>query len=208
MLNYFRWDTKRFGDDYLASDVEILDVGTTNKNGVPFTVIGKKTIVGYADGVTDEQIKELCALAKEIWNEYSICFISQEQIDYMLEKFQSEQVVKAQLNYQQYSYYFLEEDGENFGYFAVQKQKDNLFLSKIYIKKDFRGKGYARKAFTNAIVPIARELELPKITLTVNKYNFASIMAYEKLGFIRTSSVETDIGNGYVMDDYIYEFEL
>lgn len=29
---YFRWDTKRFGDDYLASDVEILDVGTTNKN--------------------------------------------------------------------------------------------------------------------------------------------------------------------------------
>ena len=33
-------------------------------------------------------------------------------------------------------------------------------------------------------------------------------MAYEKLGFIRTSSVETDIGNGYVMDDYIYEFEL
>lgn len=157
---------------------------------------------------TDEQIKELCALAKEIWNEYSICFISQEQIDYMLEKFQSEQVVKAQLNYQQYSYYFLEEDGENFGYFAVQKQKDKLFLSKIYIKKDFRGKGYARKAFTNAIVPIARELELLKITLTVNKYNFASIMAYEKLGFIRTSSVETDIGNGYVMDDYIYEFEL
>ena len=33
-------------------------MGTTNKNGVPFTVIGKKTIVGYADGVTDEQIKD------------------------------------------------------------------------------------------------------------------------------------------------------
>ena len=34
------------------------EIGTTNKNGVPFTVIGKKTIVGYADGVTDEQIKD------------------------------------------------------------------------------------------------------------------------------------------------------
>lgn len=34
------------------------EMGTTNKNGVPFTVIGKKTIVGYADGVTDEQIKD------------------------------------------------------------------------------------------------------------------------------------------------------
>lgn len=34
------------------------EMGTTNKNGVPFTVIGKKTIVGYTDGVTDEQIKD------------------------------------------------------------------------------------------------------------------------------------------------------
>lgn len=157
---------------------------------------------------TDEQIKELCSLAKEIWNEYSICFISQEQIDYMLEKFQSEQVVKGQINFQNYQYYFMEEDGENIGYFAVQKQKDNLFLSKIYIKKDFRGKGFARKAFTNAIIPIARELELPKITLTVNKYNFASIMVYEKLGFDRVDSKEFDIGNGYIMDDYIYEYTI
>ena len=157
---------------------------------------------------TEEQIKELCSLAKEIWNEYSICFISQEQIDYMLEKFQSEQVVKGQINFQNYQYYFMEEDGENIGYFAVQKQKDNLFLSKIYIKKDFRGKGFARKAFTNAIIPITRELELPKITLTVNKYNFASIMVYEKLGFDRVDSKEFDIGNGYIMDDYIYEYTI
>ena len=157
---------------------------------------------------TNEQIQELCILAKEIWNEYSICFISQEQIDYMLEKFQSEQAVKGQINFQNYSYYFLEEDGENFGYFAVQKQKDNLFLSKIYIKKEFRGKGYARKAFTNAIIPIAREHELPKITLTVNKYNFAAIMTYEKLGFDRVTSKEINIGNGYIMDDYIYEYTI
>ena len=34
------------------------EMGTTNKSGVPFTVIGKKTIVGYADGVTNEQIKD------------------------------------------------------------------------------------------------------------------------------------------------------
>ena len=41
----------------LLSKVQI-EMGSTNKNGVPFTVIGKKTIVGYADGVTDEQIKD------------------------------------------------------------------------------------------------------------------------------------------------------
>ncbi len=157
---------------------------------------------------TDEQIKELADLAKEIWNEYSICFINQDQIDYMLEKFQSENAMKEQIKFQRYRYYFLEEDGENFGYFALQPQKDNLFLSKIYIKKDFRGKGYARKTFTNAIVPIAKELELPKITLTVNKYNLPSVMVYENLGFTRIESKEFDIGNGYIMDDYVYEFEL
>lgn len=162
----------------------------------------------WTKAVTDEQIKELCTLAKEIWNEYSICFTTQEQIDYMLEKFQSEQAVKAQINFQKYQYYFLEEDGDNIGYFAVQPRKGELFLSKFYIKKDFRGKGYARKAFSNAIVSIAKELDLPKISLTVQKYNFASIMVYEKLGFKRAASVETDIGGGFTMNDYVYEFEL
>ena len=59
---------------------------------------------------TDEQIAELCNLAKEVWNEYSIRFISQEQIDYMLEKFQSEQSIKGQVDFQKYLYFFLEED--------------------------------------------------------------------------------------------------
>ncbi len=157
---------------------------------------------------TDEQIKELCKLAKEIWNEYSIRFISQEQIDYMLEKFQSEQAIKGQINFQKYRYYFLEEDGENIGYFAIQHKKEELFLSKVYVKKDFRGKGYFRKAFNNAITKLAVEMELPKITLTVNKYNLPSVCVYENMGFSRKDSVETDIGNGYIMDDYVYEFVL
>ena len=157
---------------------------------------------------TDSQIQELCSLAKKIWNEYSTCFITQEQIDYMLEKFQSEQAVKRQIDYERYQYYFLEEDGVNFGYFAIQPQKDYLFLSKIYIDKEHRGKGFAKKAFVNAIIPIAKERELPSIRLTVNKYNIPSFCIYEKLGFVRIDSVETDIGGGYIMDDYIYEYTI
>lgn len=161
----------------------------------------------YVKVETDEQIEELCSLAKEIWNEYSICFINQDQIDYMLEKFQSPQVVRGQISFQKYSYYFLEDDGVNFGYFAIQQKKDCLFLSKLYINKTYRGKGYGRKAFL-IINDIAKELELPKITLTVNKYNFVAICAYEKLGFTRTGEAETDIGSGFIMDDYLYEFAL
>ena len=161
----------------------------------------------YVEIETDEQIKQLCDLAREIWNEYSICFINQDQIDYMLDKFQSEQVIKSQINFQKYKYYFLENDGENFGYFGFQKQKDCLFLSKFYINKQYRGQGYGRKAFL-VMNEMARELELPKIRLTVNKYNFVAVCAYEKLGFERVGEAETDIGNGYIMDDYIYEYVL
>lgn len=156
---------------------------------------------------TDEQIKELCGLAYEIWNEYSICFAEQEQIDYMLEKFQSFEAVKGQIDFQKYGYYFLEDDGENFGYFAVQPKAGHLFLSKIYIRKDYRGKGYARKAL-DAIIEIAKELELFSIKLTVNKFNLPSIYVYEKLGFDRIGSDETDIGGGFIMDDYIYEYKI
>ena len=38
---------------------------------------------------TQHQIEELAQLAKQIWHEYFIHIISHEQIDYMVEKYQS-----------------------------------------------------------------------------------------------------------------------
>ena len=43
---------------------------------------------------TDKQIEALAVCAKEIWNEYFISLISQNQIDYMVEKFQSTTALK------------------------------------------------------------------------------------------------------------------
>jgi len=42
-----------------------------------------------------------------------------------------------------------------------------------------------------------------KIRLTVNKH--IAIAAYERAGFTRSGEVVTDIGGGYVMDDYAFE---
>ena len=39
--------------------------------------------------------------------------------------------------------------------------------------------------------------------LTVNKYNEHAIDVYKHYGFKIVDSVVTDIGNGFVMDDYI-----
>ena len=44
--------------------------------------------------------------------------------------------------------------------------------------------------------------------LTVNKGNLRAVRAYEKFGFVRTEEQVSDIGNGFVMDDFVYEFTL
>ena len=42
----------------------------------------------------------------------------------------------------------------------------------------------------------------------MNKNNKNTIEAYKKWGFTIIDSVVTDIGNGFVMDDYIMEYKL
>jgi hypothetical protein len=42
----------------------------------------------------------------------------------------------------------------------------------------------------------------------VNKANARAIMAYKRNGFVITESVITDIGGGFVMDDYVMAKDL
>jgi ribosomal protein S18 acetylase RimI-like enzyme len=45
------------------------------------------------------------------------------------------------------------------------------------------------------------------IELNVNKYNSA-VSFYEKMGFERIREMVLDIGQGYVMDDYVMQLRL
>lgn len=148
-----------------------------------------------------ENIKELASLASSIWHEYWTCILSAEQIDYMVENFQSEKAIANQIKNENYSYYFILQNNEKAGYFGISYKKNYLFLSKLYIKKEFRDKGIGTKAFKKI-----KELADGKpIRLTVNKHNTNSITAYKKWGFKTVDAVVTDIGSGFVMDDYIME---
>lgn len=147
-------------------------------------------------------INELASLASDIWHEYWTEILSPEQIDYMVKNFQSEHAIKNQIEYENYSYYFIVEDNVKAGYFGISDKSDYLFLSKLYISKDFRHKGLGTKTFEK-IKEIANGR---KIQLTVNKYNTNTIKAYKKWGFKTVNSVVTDIGQGFVMDDYIMEY--
>ncbi|MHB8129049.1 MAG: C-GCAxxG-C-C family (seleno)protein [Mobilitalea sp.] len=154
--------------------------------------------------VTEEQIKEVAALAEIIWHEHYDAIIGKEQVDYMIDKFQSERSMKDQMINGGYQYYLLTTLGGEVGYFSIREDSDSLFLSKIYIAKKYRGRGYARKAI-NFMEQLSTDKKLSKIWLTVNRFNETTIKIYETLGFAKTGTQVADIGSGFVMDDYIME---
>jgi len=154
-----------------------------------------------------EEIKELALMAKEIWNQHYTPVIGKEQVDYMIDLLQSEKVISQEINSKNYDYYFIQVENENIGYLAVTPEDNKLFLSKLYIKSNIRGKGVGKKSI-KFIENIASELKLKTIALTVNKYNYNSIKFYEKIGFKKVSSIVFDLGEGFFMDDHQMEKDL
>jgi len=162
-------------------------------------------VINFALMKSDE-INVMVQLAQEIWREYSPCFISFDQIEYMLEKFQSITAMREQLE-NAYQYYFIKKNDKIAGYFAIQPKEDYLFLSKLYIKQEFRGQKIGRQTL-EFIKKTAKELNAHRIELTVNKYNENSIKAYNNWGFSLKEEAQFDIGSGYIMDDYVLEYKL
>lgn len=160
--------------------------------------------------LTPLHLSELPALAemgRQIWRRHYTPIIGEKQVAYMIERFQSEEAVRRQLEQEHYLYYFLTLNGQRAGYMGIQPGPEGVYLSKLYILEEFRGHGLAKAAF-HFLIDLCKCNHWPKIWLTVNKYNPGSIAAYEKLGMTRTREQVADIGGGFVMDDYIYEFPI
>lgn len=154
------------------------------------------------------ELRQVAQLADEIWHECFTDIISLGQIDYMVEKFQSLDAMTNQIETQKYSYLAVYDDEDLCGYIAVKPEDDDrFFLSKLYLRKDKRGKKIAT-LMMNRVFEEARKYGKKSVYLTVNKNNSHAIDVYKKSGYQIIDSVVTDIGNGYVMDDYIFSYTL
>lgn len=153
---------------------------------------------------SESDIQTVAHLAESIWNEYFPKIIGHEQTQYMISLFQSENAISAQIRMNEYSYYLIFDGNLPAGYFSVAVRGCEMFLSKIYIKSDFRGLGLASIAF-EFIENEARSCHLDHIRLTVNRGNDSSINIYEHRGFKIVDQQKLDIGHGFYMDDYIME---
>jgi ribosomal protein S18 acetylase RimI-like enzyme len=145
----------------------------------------------------------ISSMAREIWSEHYTPVIGKEQVDYMLEKFQSPEAISEQID-SGYEYYLVRKDGQNVGYFALlpAKAEKKAQLSKIYVHANARRTGVGQRIIAFCERRCA-ELGLNELWLTVNRHNTGSIAFYKKNGFSRTRKLVQDIGNGFVMDDYV-----
>ena len=150
-----------------------------------------------------EQVREVAALAKEIWGEHYRGLLTPGQITYMVYRFQSEEAITLQLS-EGYQYRLITVGDEPAGYAAYRTEEERLFLSKLYVRKRFRRRGLARRT-VDGLNRLCREQGLVALYLTVNRENAGSIAAYLAMGFRKVREQVTDIGEGYVMDDFIME---
>ncbi|HYH03267.1 MAG TPA: GNAT family N-acetyltransferase [Bacillota bacterium] len=153
---------------------------------------------------TGAEIETLADLAKVVWNEFFVSIITPEQINYMVDQFQSVPALTDQIGNQGYEYFFINWDGVKIGYTGIKPDTPKLFLSKLYLLKEYRGRGYASATFA-FLENLCVNRRLEAIWLTVNRNNKDSIAVYEKKGFKVVRTQVKDIGNGYVMDDYVME---
>lgn len=144
-------------------------------------------------------------LAQEIWMQHYTPIIGKAQVDYMLDKFQSKDAVVDQIS-NGYIYYIAYDDSTPCGYSGI-KEENGVFLSKLYVRQAHRGKGIG-KALLTEILAYANLIKASRIWLTCNKQNTNTLSVYQKLGFNVTDNRVSDIGNGFVMDDYILEKPL
>ncbi|HET7540186.1 MAG TPA: GNAT family N-acetyltransferase [Polyangiaceae bacterium] len=152
------------------------------------------------------QITEIARLAREIWDEYYVPIIGRPQVEYMLAKFQTTEAIRAQID--SGFEYFLLQDRQPIGYASIRHDapEARIFISKLYVLAAHRNSGVGRQCLQH-FEHIAHERGATVLWLTVNKGN-PSLRAYERLGFRIAEAIVTDIGGGFVMDDYRMEKAL
>ena len=167
-------------------------------------------IISKVDKFSDtlkQTSSEISVLAGIIWREHYTSIIGPDQVEYMLAKFQSREQIYEDIMNNDFVYFTAEsaEGAEMVGYAACVPKDDCLFLSKLYVHKDYRRNGISRR-FVNEMITLCKsEYGFNKIRLMINKVNPDSYNAYLKMGFVSIDSVKVDIGNGFYMDDYVME---
>ncbi|MDN5938809.1 MAG: GNAT family N-acetyltransferase [Salinisphaera sp.] len=146
----------------------------------------------------------LAALARQIWQAHFPGIISQRQIDYMLLQGYSLPAMRTEIE-DGVRHRLAWRAGQPIGYAAHGpdgNEPATLWLHNLYVQANHRRAGVARALLADARTH-AEELGCSRIRLRVNRHNRLALGFYRRVGFRVARTDIKDIGNGFVMDDYI-----
>ncbi len=148
-------------------------------------------------------IKEI---AEKAWRPTYDHILTEQQTLYMLELMYNSLTLENQIN-GNIEFFMVDLDQETVGYFAIENVNEQIVkLHKLYLDPTQKQKGLGRK-----IIQYIKDWTLgnqrKSIILNVNKNNSA-VQFYLKMGFIIIEELILDIGEGYVMDDYVMQLDL
>ena len=152
-----------------------------------------------------EQLPIVIDLTKKIWPVAYGEILSKAQLDYMIDKFYNETALRELIQKGHVFYLAQDDNGKDVGFvsYEINSEPNKTKIHKIYVLPETQGTGIGKQLF-DVVKTKAQENQQTAIFLNVNKYNNAQNF-YQKLGFTITKEEVIDIGNGYVMDDYVME---
>lgn len=158
---------------------------------------------------TEADLAVVKDLAHRIWHRHYPGIISVEQIEYMLDNGYAAAVLAKFLTTPGAGL-ALARLGERTVAFAAWYRAGEpvtVKLDKLYVLQEFQRQGIGRRLIGHVEAAARADAALTLI-LSVNKHNGASIAAYQRCGFAIREEVVVDIGNSFVMDDYVMTKQL
>lgn len=156
---------------------------------------------------SESDILGVSRLAHEIWREHYRALLTPDKLEYMLQKMLTPGPIAEQIA-QGYVYSFVCRTGRPIGFIAyrLNDPAPRMFVSKIYLLREERGKGYFHQILHH-LAETARKARQECLWLTVARTN-PSRQAYLACGFRIISEQDADIGSGYKMCDYVMEYAV
>jgi ribosomal protein S18 acetylase RimI-like enzyme len=157
---------------------------------------------GYRD------IDTIRDLMYQVWPQTYAPIIPQEQIDYMIEWMYSRTSLEQQIK-EGHHYWIAEVNNTPRGYgsFSRTDSWHTYKIHKLYIIEDNQRIGLGT-ALLEKLLQIIRSNHGKFVQLQVNRENSKAFHFYQKHGFQLWKTVDFDIGNGYLMNDYILQKDL
>ena len=143
-------------------------------------------------------------LAEHTWPVSYAGIISPGQIRYMLDLMYNLPKIEASIRDPKQEFWLAEENGKLLGFCGIEynfPETGFTRIHKLYVLPETQGSGCGKMLLEKAAEE-SRKRGIWKLHLNVNKYNKATGF-YQKQGFVTDYEEVLEIGDGYVMDDYI-----